>query len=253
MSRPPEEEPVIDEKTGYETHPAFGLIGAERWSGGQFSLFDSEIPHDNTIHISIKAATRKRDLNHDWIHGNNQYIEVELSEAQWASFVSSLNVGDGVPCTITWTKEDGMIPGIVYSPRLALTMQETHDAAEEAYSGIQEAFKELEALDSKAGVKERRTVMDKLKYRIKNATSKVDFAGKQLIEQSENVVAKARADIEAIVVAQAQALGMGPEHIIGMQFPGLPAVGELEEAPDKFEDRTDSIEYDIDVPWGGIG
>ena len=42
-----------------------------------------------------------RDLSHDWHHEREQYIEVAMSEAQWATLVSSLN-STAIPCTLTY-------------------------------------------------------------------------------------------------------------------------------------------------------
>ena len=56
--------------------------------------------HNATLSIRIHASECGRSLNHDWHFAKEQYIEVELSEAQWATFVSSVGVGAGVPCTL---------------------------------------------------------------------------------------------------------------------------------------------------------
>jgi hypothetical protein len=60
------------------------MIGASRTSISNpgTTLFDSDIMHQHTVRVRISAASRKRDLDHDWIHSQKEYIEVELSEAQ---------------------------------------------------------------------------------------------------------------------------------------------------------------------------
>jgi len=72
------QEPTVGER-GEETHPGFGMIGASRVSISPpgTNLFDSDIMHAHTIRIRIHSASRKRDLNHDWIHADKEYIEVE--------------------------------------------------------------------------------------------------------------------------------------------------------------------------------
>ena len=44
--------------------------------------------------------------------GGRRIIEVAMSEAQWATFVSSLNQGSGVQCTLDYSMQDGSIPAI---------------------------------------------------------------------------------------------------------------------------------------------
>lgn len=203
---------------GIESHPAFALIGASRISIGPPGsvLFDSDILHNHTVRIHIKPATRKRNLNSDWIHGTRgEYIEVELSEAQWASFVSSMNVGDGVPCTLRHLNHVDT-PELPYEPRMALSIKETSNAAHRSFDAIEEALAVYDkALVDKAPAVERREALGKLRAVISNAVPNVNFAGKSLVEYTENVVTKARADIEAFVTSKARQLGLDVTELSG--------------------------------------
>src|SRR5205085_12031249 len=99
MSRPEIVEPTVGED-GEETHPAWALIGASRVQSGPpgATLFDSELRHQHYVTITLRQASRKRNLNRDWLHAESRLpiIEVAVSEAQWAQFVTSMNQGDGV-------------------------------------------------------------------------------------------------------------------------------------------------------------
>lgn len=94
------------------THPAFGLIGFSRVSGGENTLFGSSIKHNDRIIMRLKHAKQDRHLHDDWYHGRGLITEVEMSYSQFAECISSLNVGEGVPCTIRYTEKDGMVPYI---------------------------------------------------------------------------------------------------------------------------------------------
>lgn len=86
----------------YETHPAYGVVGFNRTSGSPGKMFGSAIPqHGHFVTLTIKQAQRKHDLYHDWIMGRGrELITVWLSAAQFAELLTSMNIGDGVPCTI---------------------------------------------------------------------------------------------------------------------------------------------------------
>lgn len=200
------EKPTITEH-GDEAHPAWGLIGASRVSSSPpgATLFDSDIRHQHYVVVRLSRATRKRDLGHDWKHGGEQIVEVAMSEAQWASFVSTMNVGQGVPCTIERVGMEQM-PGVEYEPRLATSMNEVDNAADKAIEKIQAAFEAYEAHKTKAN-------RDTLKYAIQNAPANMSYAAKTLSEHAENVVQKARADVEAMVVSKADQLGIEPGEI----------------------------------------
>lgn len=211
-------EPVEIGERGEELHPAFALIGASRVSvgsvGGGAVLFDSDILHSHTVRVRLMVASRKRDLSHDWIHGEEQIIEVEMSEAQWASFVSSMNAGDGVPCTVRW-RDGEWIPGFELDPRLGVTMAETKASAQKAFDGIKDAMEKYQEIlaDKTAKAADRREALHWLQSQINNAVPNVTYAGDQLVKQAEDVVQKMRSDVEAIVVGKARQLGMDVDEL----------------------------------------
>ena len=206
--------PTTDE-SGDEQHPAWVLVGASRVSSTPGAvLFGSDILHQHYVVVRVVRATRQRDLNRDWKRGRGQIVEFSMSEAQWASFVSSMNVGQGVPATLEWdaTLDDPQVPGMPYAPRLQVSMDEVHTAALEAQAGVLVAF---QAYSEKKTVGNLRT----LQARIENMAPNIDFAAKSLSEHAENVVQRARADIEAFVVEKARQLQLDPADIGG--FPQL--------------------------------
>lgn len=195
--------PTLNER-GDETHPAWGLIGASRVSSGPpgTALFDSDILHGHFVIVRLRRAVRKRDLGHDRKHGDEQIVEIAMSEAQWASFVSTMNVGEGVPCTIDRVGRE-LMPGVEHEPRLALSMDEVRRAGEKAMQEIQEALAAYREKKTNANLKT-------LEARINNAAPNMTYAATTLSEHAENVVQRARADVEAMVIQKAKQLGLDP-------------------------------------------
>lgn len=205
-------EPTTTE-SGAERHPAWILVGASRVSAGPPGavLFDSDIRHQHYVLVRVKRAERRRDLNHDWKHARETIIEFAMSEAQWASFVSSMNTGDGVAATLEWdgTLDDPRVPGTPYAPRLQVSMEEVHAAAAKAQAKVQEAFAAYAEKKSAANLRA-------LEIAISHMTPNMDFAAKSLSEHAENVVQRARADIEAFVIQKAQQVGLDPADLGGL-------------------------------------
>lgn len=202
-------EPTLDQYGG-EVHPAFGQIQASRVSNSPPGsvVFQSDIKHQHTVRITISRASRKRDLNHDWVHGGQELMEVELSEAQWASFVSSMNTS-GVPCTLRRTPDEVYVPGLPYDPRLAHSMNEVRNAADKTFGKIKTKLAEYEqAVADKAGAKVLREKLRDLHYTVENTEPNLTFAASSLNKHAEDVVQRARADIEAMVFAEAGRLGL---------------------------------------------
>lgn len=201
------EQPTVNEY-GQEQHPAWGMIGAFRVSHTPGAvLFDSDIRHSHTVRVRIATGTRKRDLHRDWLHADREFVEIEMSEAQWAAFVSSMNVGGGVPCTIRRREDDVLVPEMPFESRMQETMDEVRGAAHAAAAKVAEAFAAYSA-------KKTATNLRTLEYAIQNMPANVEYAAKSLTEHTENVVQKARADIEAMAVASAKRLGIEPTEMV---------------------------------------
>ncbi|CAA2141399.1 hypothetical protein [Hyphomicrobium sp. ghe19] len=100
------------------THPAFGQLGAFRTSGRR-TLYGSDFEHNAYITIRLSASELNRDLSRDWPYAKKQLFEISLSEAQWATFVSALNVGEGVQCTIDYREGHGYVPSFPIPDRTA--------------------------------------------------------------------------------------------------------------------------------------
>jgi len=88
------------------THPSFGVVQISRQSvHPSINLFDSKTRHSYTVSLSINMAERIRneDTHNTMIFEKGVHlIEVCMSEAQFAHMISSLNMGSGTPCTITF-------------------------------------------------------------------------------------------------------------------------------------------------------
>lgn len=199
---------VTQDEHGDDTHPAFGMIGASRVSSTPgAALFDSDVVHQHYVVLKIDRAVRKRDLNHDWIHsgGFGKIVEVAMSEAQWASLISSMNTA-GVACTLRRTEVDGRLPDLEFESRLAVSHAETREAAHRAFDAIKEARDAYEQHKTAANLRN-------LHFAIENAPANVDFAAKSLTKHAENVVQKSRADLEAMVIQLAKQRGIDPDQL----------------------------------------
>lgn len=185
-----------------ETHPAFGQVSVGRYSNTDTTLFDSDVRHRQTIHLTISTATRRRGLNHDWIMDDKRIIDVEMSMAQWAAVVSSPG-SSGVPCTIRFREAEGVVPDVPFEPRVEESVNEVREAGRKALAHVWEAFKVAEERPNKGNLK-------KLRWALEGVPNNLGFAADSLTEHVERVVTNARADLEAIVLAEAERIGLEP-------------------------------------------
>lgn len=201
----------VDDVFGEEEHePYMGLIGASRTSSSGSALFQSEVQNQSYITIRVQTASRRRSLHKDWVHGKNMLVEVHLSAAQWAELLTTLNHGDGVPCTIRHRiGDDGRlvtIDGPVFAPRLGESLAEITDAANELTANIRSAYQEvLDAMAAKKGVKEAVTGLG---HQINNLPSNARFMAKSVQQHAEKVVAHAKAEVDAWMTHAVQRAGL---------------------------------------------
>ena len=193
------QEPTVtkrDDPMGGEriNHPCFGQIVGSRRQGSSV-LYDSEFTHNNTIAISIYTSELTRSLSNNWHYADKQLIEIEMSEAQWASFVSSLNIGSGVRCTLR--RFDGAL-----IPELPEPITDRKKFELEFGEDIQDAFERLKSLEtmieeSKLSGKAKEEITKKIASIRASFTSSMPFVAEQFAEHMENTVEKAKIEINA--------------------------------------------------------
>lgn len=84
-------------------HESFALVRFNRVSGGRTRLFGSPTrKHGDTIVLTIRRAQEIHENGRSWFFGRKQLIEVEMSAAQFAALITTMNMGYGVPCTLRY-------------------------------------------------------------------------------------------------------------------------------------------------------
>lgn len=174
------------------THPAFAQIRASRVSG-RINLYGSDFTHNAFVSITIKRSELLRGLNNDHHFGKEELIEVSLSESQWATFVSAMNIGDGVPCTLNHVGRES-VPGLPdpksradqFGDEMVKKLQSTIDQA-------QAALDELDSLGLPKGKTEK--VRESMKRFIREATCNVPFVAEQFDKHVEKTVEKGKHEI----------------------------------------------------------
>ena len=188
------------------THPAFGQISASRVTGGQV-LYGSDFVHHNFIMIRVHASQLNRDLSHDWHFPREQYLELSLSEAQWATFVSSLNAGSGVPCTLSFVHGIGHLPELPDPPKRTAQFRAE---MRQTMAGIREQIGKVAVMvrGLKIGEKVKAELVKQLgivSHRLEESTG---FVADSFDAHAETTVEKAKVEINAHLHALVQQAGL---------------------------------------------
>jgi hypothetical protein len=206
-----EEDSLAERKV---THPSFGQISASRVSGGAF-LYGSDFQHQHFIKVSISHSVLNRSLSRDWPFAGKEITEVWMSEAQWATFVSSLNVGMGVQCTLRHINHNAipMLSGVPkrhdqFRAEAAARMQIASDQLKDLGAEIQSS-----SLSQKA----KNELIGKLNMAQMNMIDNIGFVAKQFSEHIETTVEAAKVEVNAYIqgtISRAGLTALGVEPVL---------------------------------------
>ena len=187
------------------THPAFAQIGAARLSGGDAVLYGSDFRHRNTIRLSIHRSELRRSTARDWHFDREELIEVELSEAQWATMISSLN-SDSVPCTLRHLGTQ-VIPHLIAPPN---QQQQFETDFRDRLALAQQALTELRDKIAAAGLsgKKQDELTRTLETAARNIDGNLEFVAQRFGEHMEEVTEQAKIEVEAYAQATIQRAGL---------------------------------------------
>ena len=193
-----------------ETHESYGLIGASRIQGTDRNLFGSSIKHRNSIKVRIKRAEKSRDLNRDIYFGKDTLIEVELSPTQFAEMITSMNVSDGVPCTLRYIDNHPLQNPPEVKQRQIFEKEFQNDIDNIENSIINDA-KEIEILLTKKGnikVADRKKVLTHMTKLMRILNDSIPFLQKSFNESMDKTVNEAKGEVEAFVMNKITSLGI---------------------------------------------
>lgn len=177
-----------------ETHPSYGQIEAFRVTSTGTYLYGSDFTHHGFMMLRISRSENHRGLSHDYHHARDQVIEVALSEAQWATFVSTPNAGQGVPCTIQYEQGTGHTPGLPEPvQRRAQFGGEMNQTLKDALGKLAALRERIEA--GKAG-KESLKMLD---LAVQEIEANMPFVSESFDRHMEQTTEKAKIEVETYI------------------------------------------------------
>ncbi len=194
-------------------HPAFGTVSVSRVSG-QAVLFQSAIRHQHYITLTVNRASNTRHLNRDWVMGRDTIVQVAMSEAQWATMVSSLNMGSGTPCTLQYAPPKGTdietVPGLEVEPTKSTFEAEMSEHLEDMVEQSMAIIERLDGILSGKSVKKSdvANLRDAVKHLRMCVLNNTPFVQKQFASAMEKTVEAGKAEIDGFILRRMQGLGL---------------------------------------------
>lgn len=193
-------------------HPSYGILHISRTSGGTSAirLFGSPLAtHYGTIRLTISKGKWIHGLNHDRYFGmNKEFVEVEMSAAQFADAITSLNMGSGTPCTIRYVGGERIAPPPNHATE-AEHIRDNFESTLDKYKAKAHTYrKRIEELASKLSTKAKEEIRIALDVMEDQLGSNIPFVVKQFQEATTRVTTAAKAEVDAFVTGVVRAAGL---------------------------------------------
>ncbi len=194
-----------------ETHESYGMIGISRVAGWS-RLFGSHVRHQHFFSMTIRRASRMSSGFGErfFATGRMPIIEVKLSPAQFVELITSMNQGDGVPCTIDSVDGIRMESVPESDSEVARISDSFKDEVREVVTTIRESQKGLEEILAKPTIskKDREVIREAHHRALRLLTDSTPFVAKMVQEGVEKLVAKGKLEVEAFLSLAIQRAGI---------------------------------------------
>jgi len=203
-----------DDTNEVEKHPAFGVIQFSRIQGRPGKLFGSHLnDHASFIQMTVFGAERHHHLSYDRYHAlwDRPIVKLELSAVQFSELLTSMNMGDGVPCTL---RNHGG-EAIPYIPEDLETEQEK--VAQKFKVELRDLARDLQAAEATVNeILNKKSLLKTDKEAIRRAFSKVasflashaPFVMDQFTESVEKATKAGKSEIDAFMTNALVATGL---------------------------------------------
>lgn len=192
-------------------HPSFVAVGFSRITGLR-RFFGSSVQSQSWIRLRVSPAQLHHDSGYDRVHSSlHSMIEVDLSPAQFAELLTSLNVGCGVPGTLV--EFDGK--RVEQMKEVGSETQRVREHYEKVLrKRLAESKDTVEAI--LAEVEDKKTFTQDLKGRLRNVLESLTTGSHnsmpyyidQFQEATERVTSQAKAEVDAFVTHAVHQTGL---------------------------------------------
>lgn len=190
-------------------HDSYGAISMSRVSG-DMDLFGSSIKTSSAIAIRINVAEEEDSYGKPGHIKKERIIEVYLSPNQFSELITTMNVSEGVPCTINWIQGKGSIKRTERTNSRKVSEEYLKEIMNGLVARLNKIQDFVESLKERSSVskKDREKLSHDLRVLEGHLESNIPFVEETFIEVMNKAVVEAKADIDATVTHLVTKLGI---------------------------------------------
>lgn len=220
------------------TDASFGMVQFSRVSfGGAGRKFHaSDIYHRDGIILRIAEAESDDQYGRTWFRASSRrpLVEVYLSGDQFATLLTSMNMGDGVPCTISYEHTKGNIPFPEYTEtKIEKSNKYFKESVEEVYERLANFEKALDQV--KLSQKDKKLLSDHV-YSVRQQIEKnLPYVVETFKETMGKIIVEGKAAIESFYTGIVARTGMNMMQMKRMENDSLKQLEEKDSPPQLIE------------------
>ena len=204
--------------TKKENHESYVMVSASRFvSNCKQTFFGSSIEQGGGVELRIRKASVNRSLNTDWFHGEKEMVSIRMTSSQWADFISTMNVGEGVPATLTYFDGKKIEPPpfkskrVIFEEEFGDDMKNIADKIEYITKNTKEILSAKKAL-TKA---DRESILNSIVMLKQEIEKNLPYVQRTFNESMDKTVLEAKSEYENFIATAIQNIGL--ENIKGIE------------------------------------
>lgn len=181
-------------------HPSFAQAVLTRAQVGPQGarLYGSALRHGSVMRLTIKRSELRRALSEDRHYGTEHLIAISMSEAQWATLISAVGQGGGVPVTLEYYAGKHVADPPEHAGTLGSYDREFTDVCVRMSADLEALHREVTEL---AGVNRRRKpfaqILERLDRVLMQFQSNLPFVQRQFQENAQHMMDEVRVALHA--------------------------------------------------------
>jgi len=193
-----------------KNHDSYGSMSISRISTGGMDLFGSSIMNTSVIAIRINESSEVESFGKAKHRSKGRIIEVYLSPNQFSELITTMNVGEGVPCTINWIRGKGRIERAERTNRREVADSMLKEVMSKLLLRISRIRDQVEKNSVKKTTtkKDNEIILRDLETLESHFRSNIPFVEEVFNEVMDKSVVEAKSDIDSMVTGLINKLGI---------------------------------------------
>jgi hypothetical protein len=184
----------------FPEHESYGLVTWSRVQG-KARLFGSPIEPNHFISLRVSDGVRRHGLGDSRYSDGKIQVEIQMSETQFAEFITTPNRGVGTPCTYRYKREGGQLKTCDPPPRqeteASATRRHFEEDVQETMASLKSTRRRIEKLidETRLGAKRKEEIRDEIHGLLRMFEDSAPFMMARFEENAQKVIGSAKAEI----------------------------------------------------------